>query len=513
LLQCRRKSKRRDTVLPYFRPLSPDNCRLAIAGDYFMAGRCSVIHAQRGDHFMTSYSAGDLTRTFHSIAICIAASLALPAVAARAQESMTQSMTLSARLAHSVMKSGDKEPNYLRIGLNGCKPEPNANRTPVNVAFVIDRSGSMTGERIAQARNAAIMAVNRLSENDIAALVIFDDRTEVVLPAQKVTDRDAFIDRIRQIGTRGSTALYDGVTSGAGEVRKFKDARHLNRVVLLSDGIANVGPSQPADFGALGRRLLAEGISVSTVGLGADYNEDLMLQLARASDGNHAFAKSPADLIQIFNREFDDVLASCAQMVSIDVELKPGVRVVRALSRDGSIEGERARFQLNQVYAATEHYVLLEIESDGKLPNDDQDWGRVHVAYTMAKTGEPKTLDAPIRGRFSQTDADVAASVDRTVMESVLEQTTRERAQQAVALRDQGRVEEAKKLFQANTAAISAYLAASPEKSADLLALQNEYGGLSKLAPVAAPQLWNEQRKALRQLDARSPAAAAAPRY
>src|SRR6202011_2845495 len=118
------------------------------------------------------------------------------------------------------------------------------------------------------------------------------------------------------------------------------------------------------DFADLGRQLLAEGISVSTIGLGADYNEDLMLALARAADGNHAFASAPNDLIQIFNREFDDVLASCAQMVSIDVELRPGVHAVRALSRDGAITDGHAKFQLNQVYAATEHYVLMEVAFD-----------------------------------------------------------------------------------------------------------------------------------------------------
>ena len=68
-----------------------------------------------------------------------------------------------------------------------------------------------------------------------------------------------------------------------------------------------------------------------------------MLQLARAGDGNHAFAREPTDLIQIFNKEFDDVLSSCAQTVSIDIELKPGVRAVRALSRDGAIDGQRRR--------------------------------------------------------------------------------------------------------------------------------------------------------------------------
>ena len=216
---------------------------------------------------------------------------------------------LDARLAQPVMKSGEKQQNYLRVALNGCKPE-RTDRTPVNVAFVIDRSGSMNGQRIAQAREAAIMAVSRLDGNDTASVVIFDDKVDVLVEARNVSDPGYFTDQIRQIGVRGSTAIYAGVQEGANQVRKFKDPRKLNRVVLLSDGLANVGPSQPAHFAQLGRALLAEGISVSTIGLGRDYNEDLMQQLARASDGNHAFASAPNDLIQIFNKEFDDVLAS-----------------------------------------------------------------------------------------------------------------------------------------------------------------------------------------------------------
>ena len=110
-----------------------------------------------------------------------------------------------------------------------------------------------------------------------------------------------------------------------------------------------------------------------------------MLQLARASDGNHAFAREPTDLIQIFNKEFDDVLGSCAQTVSVDIELKPGVRAVRALSRDGAIDGQQAQFTLNQVYAATEHYVLLEVELDKALATArragaGRRQGRLHAA-------------------------------------------------------------------------------------------------------------------------------------
>jgi Ca-activated chloride channel homolog len=410
-------------------------------------------------------------------------------------------VTLEARFAQPVMKAGEKQHNYLRVTLSGCKPERTSDRTPVNVSFVIDRSGSMNGDRIAQAREAAIMAVNRLDPNDIASVVIFDDRVETLIPAQKVTDRKFFTDRIRQIGTRGTTAIYAGVQQGAGEVRKNIDPKRLNRVVLLSDGLANVGPRHPLEFAALGRDLLKEGISVSTIGLGADYNEDLMLQLAKAGDGNHAYAAAPDDLIKIFNREFDDVLATCAQTVSIDVDLVPGARVVRAVSREGEIKPEHAKFQMNQIYQEAEHYVLIEVEVDGKPASPERDFGRVRVAYTVPGTGQQKTLDTAIRGRFSKSDQEAKASLDQNVQEAVVEQSTRARAQMAVDLMNKGRREEAAKLFKENAEEIKAYVANGGNKSANMRDLEQAYTGYATGVSSAAPAALNYFSKELRARD------------
>ena len=444
-----------------------------------------------------------------TIGLCAALVVGGALVASTAQAD--EPIGLEARLAQPVMKGGEGHKNYLRVALQGCKPQPAQNRTPVNVAFVIDRSGSMQGDAIAQAREAAIMAINRLAPTDIASVVIFDHRVDVLVAAQNVTAPSLFTDLIRQVGARGSTAIHAGVLAGAAEVAKFKEARRLNRVVLLSDGQANVGPTRPEEFGALGRALLAQGISVSTVGLGLRYNEDLMLQLARAGDGNHAFAREPTDLIQIFNKEFDDVLSSCAQTVSIDVELKPGVRAVRALSRDGSIDGQQARFTLNQVYAATEHYVLLEVELDKALATDgERELGLVKVAYTLPGSGARQTLDAGIRGRFSNSEEEVKAGIDTKVSEAVVEQVTRERTRRAVMLQDQGKVKEARELLMQNAAEIQG-LTATMAPSQRMLDLQRQYYSLGASAAPAAPSQLSLDRKILRQLDAGS--AGAGVRY
>ena len=262
------------------------------------------------------------------------------------------------------------------------------------------------------------------------------------------------------------------------------EPRRLNRIVLLSDGQANVGPSRVEDFIRLGKGLLHERISVSTIGLGLGYNEDLMLQLALASDGNHAFARDPSDLITIFNREFNDVLASCAQTVSIDIDLKPGVRAVKAVSRDGTIADSKAQFRMNQVYAATEHYVLLEVEFDKEhAAGGEQDFGIVKVAYTDARSGEIQTLDTAIRARFSASEEEVRANTDTKVGEVVLEQVTRARAREAVILRDQGQHEQARQLLLQNATEINAFSSITPGVTRDLMDLGKQYEALGAATP------------------------------
>ena len=174
-------------------------------------------------------------------ALCLlAGSLAFSSLASAADPKAGQKIELDARLAQPVMKGGELQKNYLRVALKGCTPEPNQSRTPVNVAFVIDRSGSMSGERILQAKAAAIMAVSRLDHRDVASVVIFDNVTDVLMQAQPVHNPALFVNAIQQIAVRGSTAIHAGVQVGASEVRRYKEPKRLNRVILLSDGQANV---------------------------------------------------------------------------------------------------------------------------------------------------------------------------------------------------------------------------------------------------------------------------------
>ena len=187
----------------------------------------------------------------------------------------------------------------------------------------------------------------------------------MIVPATKLSDKEAVVQQIRRIEAGGSTALFAGVSKGADELRKFLDKNRVNRVILLSDGLANVGPQSPSELGSLGASLMKEGISVSTMGLGLDYNEDLMTKLAQNSGGNHSFIEQANDLARVFNQEFNDVLSVVAQEVAIDIRVAAGVRPVRVLNADAEINGQQVILQMNQLYSEQEKYVMLEVEVPG----------------------------------------------------------------------------------------------------------------------------------------------------
>ncbi|MES1179856.1 MAG: VWA domain-containing protein, partial [Hyphomicrobium sp.] len=281
-----------------------------------------------------------------------------PASAAPAAE-----LTLGADLGHSVINTQSRDRVYLRLSLKALAAAPRERRAPINVALVIDHSGSMSGERLAAAKKGAKVALERLGADDIVSLVTYNHEVDVLREAGRVgSNRDALERAISRISASGTTALYAGVKEGGEQVKAFRSDTKVNRVVLLSDGLANVGPSSPAELADLGRELAGKGISVSTIGLGLEYNEDLMQRLAAASDGNHVFVERPSDLAEIFDREFGDALSIAARDITITIECKAGFRPTRVLGREADISGDRVTLKLTQLPAEIERYVVLELE-------------------------------------------------------------------------------------------------------------------------------------------------------
>jgi Ca-activated chloride channel family protein len=291
-----------------------------------------------------------------------------------------------------------------------------AQRPPVNLAVVLDRSGSMSGDKIEKAKEAAIEVLRRLGAQDRFALVLYESQVETLVPSQSAANTEWIEKRIRGIAAGGNTALFGGVSQGAAEVRKQTgDARFIHRIILLSDGLANVGPSSPADLARLGGALIKEGISVTTVGVGTDYNEDLMTQLAQRSDGNNYFVESGADLPRIFRAELGDVLNVVARKVILEIECAGGVRPLRIIGRDGRIRGSTVEVALNQLYGGQAKYALVEVEVPATAADASRDIALARCTYEQALTLQSGTATATAVARFSAREAEVVGSANPAV--------------------------------------------------------------------------------------------------
>lgn len=381
----------------------------------------------------------------------------------------------------------------VKVSLEGVAlPAPTA-RPKANVAIVIDRSGSMSGEKIEQARSAAITAVSMLSADDIVSVITYDDTAQVLVPATKLTAKEWVIESIRKIGIGGNTGLFAGVSTGAAEIAKFREPNRVNRIVLLSDGLANVGPSSPAQLGDLGASLRKDGVAVSTIGLGLGYNEDLMTQLAQRSDGNHVFAERATDLAQIFQREFGDILSVVAQSVSIAVTCRPGVRPTRVLGRDAEIYGSRIMTKLNQVYGGQEKYVMFEAEIDPAQLGSDRELATVELTYWDPV--EKRQVSESSRRTLELADARTAVeeSIDRPTFSAYYTQLSTLASEDAIKLADQGKKTEAAQLL--NKTAETSRRAASELK---IPALEQEAEKRATQGRVLESQPYDKARKQLK---------------
>ena len=342
-----------------------------------------------------------------------------------------------------IFTSGISQNIVLKISLDAAPAPLTAHRPPVNLSLVLDRSGSMHGEKMDQAKSAAMEALNRLGNQDIFSVVVYNNMVNTIVPAQNLRRIQAIRNTIDQINATGNTALFGGVSQGAAELRKNLQNDFIHRIVLLSDGLANVGPSTPQDLGRLGAALIKENISVTTVGVGVDYNEDLMAGLSQKSDGNTYFVESSRDLPAIFAAELGDVLNVVAKKVKVIITLSENVTPVGIIGREGRIMGNRIELYMNQLYGGQEKYALVEIKLPASPPGRKIKIARADVYYENPFTLTRETATGFSHARFSSNPETVADSTNIDVVREYQLNLNALAQEKAIELSDKGQKKEA----------------------------------------------------------------------
>jgi len=352
-------------------------------------------------------------------------------------------LAVDARLGNATLTPGGPDETFLFASLTGADASTLA-APPLHLAVVIDRSGSMKGDRIANAIAAAVGTIERMRDGDTVTVVSFDTQAQVVVPptAASAGTRPAMETAIRSIRLGGDTCISCGLEAAMTQLNQVAGVGdHVTRMMLLSDGATNHGVTDLAGLRGLAGRMRDRGCSISTVGVDLDFDEKVMGAIAAESNGRHYFVANPSDLPSVFSQEFDSLLASVAKDSELTVDLAPGVEVEQVFDRSFRRDGDRLVIPFGTFSAKQEKTVLIKLRvptaKDGALPV-----ANVKLAYEdlvkRAKgrsEGDLSLLVTNDAAAQKELDPFVAARVERSRTAATLTEANK--------LFEQGRVGEA----------------------------------------------------------------------
>ena len=355
-------------------------------------------------------------------------------------------LLVDARLGHASLPKAGRGETYLfaQVTAGDDKAAPSA-VTPMNLAVVIDRSGSMKGERIANAMNAAVTALERMRDGDNISVVSFDTRAEVVVPPTRVSagNRSSIESAIRSIRLGGDTCISCGLELGMQELaRTTLGGDRIDRMILLSDGATNAGVRDMSGLRSMANRMFGRGVTISTIGVDVDFDEKIMAAIANEANGRHYFVANASGLPAVFGQEFDDLLASVAKETELAIELAPGVEVAEVFDRSFRREGNKLIVPFGTFSAKQEKTVLVKL----RVPTD-RDGDQPVADLKLAFRDLVKKADGTCNGRLTlavRDDGSEQKDLDPFVAARLERSRTAQTLTEANKLFEAGRVGEAR---------------------------------------------------------------------
>jgi Ca-activated chloride channel family protein len=272
--------------------------------------------------------------------------------------------TLRARSDRRYIRSAHRSERFVLVELEAPPAPSQATREPVNLAFVLDRSGSMSGQKLALAKQAIETAVDRLLPSDRFAIVCYDDRIDIVVettPASREAKSNA-IERLRRIDARGSTDLGGGWLRGAEQVAASMTTTGVNRTLVLTDGLANVGIVDPAELARHARELRDRGVTTTTFGVGADFDEALLQSMADAGGGHFYFIEHAAQIQDHIATEVGELLQVVVRDAALEITAPESVAVAMLSPYPLDRRGSRLQVRLGDLVAEQRLEVVLRVK-------------------------------------------------------------------------------------------------------------------------------------------------------
>lgn len=272
-------------------------------------------------------------------------------------------LRMEGRLGHAQLAAGRETETYLFVDVKAAaEQQAGSLATPVNLAIVLDRSGSMQGQRMSNAIAAAQGMIRRLRDGDTVSVVGYNTSTQILLQPTRIDSRtrDFALASLRGVDAQGNTCVSCGVEA-AMDLLARGESGAVQRILLLSDGEANTGVRDVDGFRRLGDRARGMETAVSSIGVDVDYNERVLFALSQSSNGRHYFVDDPSGLPRIFDDELQSLVTTIASNAVVEIDLAPGVTVSQVFDRSFDQRGDRVTVPFGAFSADDEKTVLLRL--------------------------------------------------------------------------------------------------------------------------------------------------------
>lgn len=324
-------------------------------------------------------------------------------------------------------------------------------RVPIAVSLVIDRSGSMSGEKIEHAKTAAISFLEQLRDGDMVSLVIYDTVVEQILPPTIVNaqTRSQFIMAVNQIYARGSTNMFGGLQTGIQNLTSWAGQFSLKRVILISDGLANVGPSSPMELGNLAAQSSEFGISVTSIGVGTDYDERTLGEVTMRSGGRFYHLLNTSQLAYILQQESQYMASTVAKGVALIVQLSPGVQILDILGGYRQNNGQNIII-VGDVFSGRSREIVLQIRVPAQQIGR-RNLGNITVNYQHPTSQQQYSNNLALFYNVTAVSSEVNQNTDNRRLAIATNMEVADAQLRASQLTSQGRQQEAQQVLSQTT--------------------------------------------------------------
>jgi Ca-activated chloride channel family protein len=290
-------------------------------------------------------------------------------------------------------------------------------RTPLNLCLVIDRSGSMEGPPLDYVKQACCYVVDLLAPDDVLSIVTFEETVDVLMPPQRVTNRQLIKDGIQRLMAGNTTDLYGGLALACQQILQLQDPGRATRMIVLTDGDPTVGIKDYNSLVNHAAEIKGKGITATFLGFGPDYNEELLAGMAKKAGGNYYYIPRPELIPEVFRTELEKLMTVVAKNLRLELKLARWVSM-RSAQFQSSQPGER-EFSIG--LADLERGAVLQQVLDLEFPNHPLGHYRVasgRLTYDDCLSGRPESLELDFVMEFTSNQAAYSVPVDPRVRQA-----------------------------------------------------------------------------------------------